>query len=78
MATWALFSAPLALPPASADPCSDVAVVFEQHGKEWAGFVLYDQDENEYFLLCVKEELVPLLDRYLAAGGGVELVVALV
>jgi len=28
VAMWALFSAPLALPPASADPCSDVAVVF--------------------------------------------------
>jgi hypothetical protein len=43
---------------------ADVVVVFEKHGKEWAGFVLYDQNENEYFLLCAKEELVPLLDRY--------------
>ena len=31
---------------------ADVVVVFEEHGKEWAGFVLYDQDENECFLLC--------------------------
>ena len=43
---------------------TDVVVVFEEHSKEWAGFVLYDQDENEYFLLCAREELVPLLDRY--------------
>jgi hypothetical protein len=43
---------------------ADVVVVFVEHGKEWAGLVLYDQDENEYFLLCAREELVPLLDRY--------------
>jgi hypothetical protein len=43
---------------------TDVVVVFEEHGKEWAGFVLYDRDGNEYFLLCAREELVPLLDRY--------------
>jgi hypothetical protein len=43
---------------------TDVVVIFEKHGAEWAGFVLYDKDDNEYFLLCGKEELVPLLDRY--------------
>jgi helix-turn-helix protein len=43
---------------------TDVVVVFAEHGKEWGGVVLYDQDGNECFLLCAREELVPLLDRY--------------